>query len=151
MVLLLFPVTVAAVGAASASEPGVGAGVPTGAGSSTAPSSRMVCAISGHNTVEWAVTDFASMLAGALSVGLHMTSDTATVAYIVANAGVTVLVCEAEQVCCGEWVCGGVFTDPPPLPCSIGVFKRPCPSPIRLCQACVPACQHAWGRCSTTH
>ena len=74
----------------------------------------MVCAISGHNTVEWAVTDFASMLAGALSVGLHMTSDTATVAYIVANAGVTVLVCEAEQVCCGEWVCGGVFTDPPP-------------------------------------
>lgn len=57
----------------------------------------MVCAISGHNSVEWAVTDFAAMIAGALSVGLHMTSDTGTVAYIVANAGATVLVCEADQ------------------------------------------------------
>jgi fatty acid CoA ligase FadD9 len=54
--------------------------------------------ICGYNTFEWACVDFACMLAGLMSVGLHTTNNNPTTAAVINNASISVLFVVADRV-----------------------------------------------------
>lgn len=57
--------------------------------------------ISGPNSFEWACVDFACMLAGLTSVGLHTTNNNPTTAAIVNNASIAVIVAVHDRIVSG--------------------------------------------------
>ncbi len=95
-----------------------------GVSDTAATGSRCFVGISGLNSVEWSVVDFATMLFGGVSVGLHMTSNTTTVRHIVHNAGIAVLACPLSKLFCrgngDSWSVESLLVEPRGTDAAVG-------------------------------